>query len=232
MSDDFLSRWSRRKLEARKAEPTGEPPTIPPVEPSSPAQVAPIAPAPGPDEPGLTPEEIAKLPKVDDLTAESDLSAFLRKGVPDALRNAALRKMWALDPGIRDFVGHARDYAYDWNAAGGVPGTGALLPTDDVQSMVRQVFGAELAPSLPAAQDDRSPGGETLLPSGAAGGQSSQPDPAAPEDDAGAAPNSIGPQSSVSAECASARADAPPQPAGPESGAAAGLRRHGGAKPH
>src|SRR3546814_8539167 len=45
-----------------------------------------------------------------------------------------------LDPAIRDFVGHARDYAYDWNTPGGVPGSGALQP-EDVAAMVRRIFG-------------------------------------------------------------------------------------------
>src|SRR5688572_28804209 len=35
------------------------------------------------------------LPRVEDLKPESDLSAFLRKGVPEALKLAALRRMWS-----------------------------------------------------------------------------------------------------------------------------------------
>ena len=48
--------------------------------------------------------------------------------------------MWTLDPAIRDFVGHARDYAYDWNQPGGVPGSGAL-ESAEVAALVRQVLG-------------------------------------------------------------------------------------------
>src|SRR3546814_4496941 len=40
------------------------------------------------------------LPSLEDLTAESDLTAFLREGVPESLKKAALRKMWSLDPAI------------------------------------------------------------------------------------------------------------------------------------
>src|SRR5690349_9250496 len=118
--DDFLSRWSRRKLEVQregKAEPA-----------------APLAPEQAPaeeGEPELTPEEIAALPKIDEMTPDTDLTVFFRKGVREMLKKAALRRMWSLDPAIRDYVGEAREYAYDWNVPGGVPGNGPLLPTDD-----------------------------------------------------------------------------------------------------
>lgn len=119
MSEDFLSRWSRRKTEARRA-PAVEPPQAEPV---------------------LSEEEIAALPKIDTLQVDTDITPFLRAGVPATLRNAALRKMWLLDPAIRDFAGHARDYDYDWNTPGGVPGSGALGPSDDVAVMLRRVLG-------------------------------------------------------------------------------------------
>jgi hypothetical protein len=152
MSGEFLSRWSRLKEEARRSERAPEPDTAeapagaPPRE-GDPASVLP--------EPELTPEELAALPKVEEITAASDISGFLRRGVPDALRNAALRRMWTLDPAIRDFVGEARDYAYDWNTPGGVPGSGALDPADDVAAMVRGVFG-ESPPEAPPAEAEGS----------------------------------------------------------------------------
>src|SRR5215213_2775511 len=138
MSGEFLSRWSRLKEEARRSERGPQPDAAeasaeaPPLE-ADPASVL--------SEAELTPEELAALPKVEEITAASDISGFLRRGVPDALRNAALRRMWTLDPAIRDFVGEARDYAYDWNTPGGVPGAGALDPADDVAAMVRGIFG-------------------------------------------------------------------------------------------
>ena len=39
------------------------------------------------------------------------------RGVPAELTRAALRRVWAADPTIRDFVGLA-DYAWDFNAPG------------------------------------------------------------------------------------------------------------------
>jgi hypothetical protein len=143
MSEDFLSRWARLKDEARRA--AQAPPDSP-----RPAD-APASPQEEPREAALSPDEIAALPKIEELTAESDVTVFLRRGVPDALRKSALRRAWMVDPAIRDFVGHARDYSYDWNTPGGAPGHGALEPGDDVAAMVRRILG-EPAPHKPASQ--------------------------------------------------------------------------------
>src|SRR5690606_1128964 len=72
-----------------------------------------------------TDEPAEPLPRVEDLTAASDLSAFLRKGVPMALKSAAMRKMWSLDPNIRDHVGLS-EYAWDFNQPGSMAGFGPL----------------------------------------------------------------------------------------------------------
>jgi hypothetical protein len=81
------------------------------------------------------------LPKLEELTASTDMSAFLRKGVPEQLRNAALQKSWALDPAIRNYVNPALEYAYDWNTPGGVPGGGELGAGVDVARLVSQIMG-------------------------------------------------------------------------------------------
>ncbi|TJW63467.1 MAG: DUF3306 domain-containing protein, partial [Mesorhizobium sp.] len=65
------------------------------------------------------------LPRIEDLTAESDLSAFLRKGVPKMLKRAALRKMWSLDPTIRNYIGPS-EYGWDFNEPGSMAGFGPL----------------------------------------------------------------------------------------------------------
>src|SRR5215216_734205 len=124
MSDEsFLSRWSQRKQRARRGEPDRSSANSP--VPEADAGNSPIA-----AEPEISAEELARLPPLEELTGESDLAQFLRKGVPMALRNAALRRVWALDPKIRDYVGEARDYAYDWNVPAGVPGSGPLAEQD------------------------------------------------------------------------------------------------------
>jgi Protein of unknown function (DUF3306) len=134
----FLARWSQRKHEARQPE-TKPQPDSPAAEPPVPA---------GPDRESAPTEEfdLSSLPKLEDITGTTDISAFLRKGVPEHLRNAALRKSWALDPAVRNYVSPALDYAYDWNTPGGVPGSGELGAGFDVARMVSQIMG------------DRSPG--------------------------------------------------------------------------
>jgi hypothetical protein len=143
MSDEFLARWSRLKGEARRGA-AADPAPPPAADPAARESAA----------DSVTADEIAALPKVEELTADSDVTAFLRHGVPASLRNAALRRMWLLDPAIRDFAGHARDYDYDWNTPGGAPGYGALRADEDVAAMVRRVMGVradgERHPDTPA----------------------------------------------------------------------------------
>ena len=126
--EDFLARWSRRKREANRAgteTPSGEARTThrEPLH-HGPDEDGPFGgvehTVPAPVEPTLTEEELAALPKIEEISAQTDIAGFLKKGVPEALRNAALRRMWSVDPAIRDYVGDARDYAWDWNTPGGV----------------------------------------------------------------------------------------------------------------
>jgi hypothetical protein len=135
-ADGFLARWSRRKQEARREEPAA--PLDPtPVEPDAQLGAEPEAPPP-------------ELPPIESITAETDISVFLAKGVADSIRNAALRRMWSLDPAIRDNVGDARDYAYDWNTPGGVPGFGAIDPSYDVEGTIARMFSG---PQEPKGED-------------------------------------------------------------------------------
>lgn len=116
----FLSRWSQRKLAEKEAAPLPEPEAEAPLpEPVTEAPPAPPAePAPEP-EPELE-FDLASLPPLDSLHAGSDFTQFLRKGVPLALRQAALRKAWVADPLIRDFR-NPLDYGWDFNTPGGLP---------------------------------------------------------------------------------------------------------------
>jgi hypothetical protein len=125
----FLSRWSQRKQEAKQ--PDRDAPA-----PDADAPSAPVA------ESETEPEfDLSSLPKLEDLTATTDITAFLRKGVPESLRNAVLRKSWALDPAIRNYVNPALDYAYDWNTPGGVPGSSEIGAGMDVARLVSQIMG-------------------------------------------------------------------------------------------
>ena len=121
----FLARWSRLKRGVAQEPAPPEPP---------PALAAPPEPEP---EPAL---DLSLLPDIGSLSVESDISLFLRKGVPAGLRNAALKRIWALDPAVRDFVGPV-DYAWDFNAPEGVPGIAERL-TGDVSDMLARIIGA------------------------------------------------------------------------------------------
>jgi hypothetical protein len=151
---NFLSRWSQRKHEAKQPEPE-------PLVAEAEVQPMPVV------EGEAVPEfDLASLPKLEELTANTDMTVFLRKGVPEGLRNAALSKSWALDPAIRNYVNPALEYAYDWNTPGGVPGTGELGAGMDVARMVLQIMGDGKPveePAPPAAEAASQPTGDPAL---------------------------------------------------------------------
>lgn len=84
--------------------------------------------------------DLSSLPKLDEITAQTNITDFMRREVPAALRNAALRQAWAIDPAIRDYVNPAREYAYDWNIPGGVPGNGPIEAGYDALKQVAEAF--------------------------------------------------------------------------------------------
>jgi hypothetical protein len=143
MSDGFLGRWSRRKRGLEQ-----EPPEAAPA----PAPAAPEA-AP-PAEPEFDP---ASLPPLESLDQGGDLTPFLHPKVPALLRQAALRRAWSADPGIRDFVGPA-DYAWDYNAPNGVPGFSLELGDVNLKKLLAQFTGQ------PQEPEDDAPGTATEEP--------------------------------------------------------------------
>lgn len=147
----FLARWSQRKQEAKQPEPKPEPPA---------AEAGDAEQPPEKSEQPAKEFDLSSLPKLEEITGNTDISAFLRKGVPENLRNEALRKSWALDPAVRNYVSPALDYAYDWNAPGGVPGGGELDAGIDVAKMVAQIMGdaspGEASSSVSEAAADAS----------------------------------------------------------------------------
>jgi hypothetical protein len=128
MSDeDFLKRWSRRKREVAKQEEAAPAPAPVPEAPQ----------AAGETEPPFDP---ASLPPIESITALSDVTAFLREGVPAELTRAALRHVWTADPAIRDFVGLAEN-AWDFTDPNAMPGFGPLEDTEEVRRMIARVVG-------------------------------------------------------------------------------------------
>jgi hypothetical protein len=138
----FLTRWSRRKREL--AEPDVD--TVPPVPPASalPAETAPQA--------AETPPEMIEPPSLDLIDKDFDVAHWLKQNVPESWKLAALRRAWESDPQIAGFENPARDYALDWNTPGGAPGYGPLSESDDVEAMLRGIFGDDPAPETEPAK--------------------------------------------------------------------------------
>jgi len=147
----FLARWSQRKQQAKRPDRDA---------PAADADMPPGPAAEGDAEPEF---DLSSLPKLEDVTETTDITAFLRKGVPEHLRNAALRKSWALDPAIRNYVNPALEYAYDWNTPGGVPGGGEIGAGMDVARLVSQIMGGgESTHALTSAEPGKEPASDAV----------------------------------------------------------------------
>jgi hypothetical protein len=139
---DFLTRWSRRKLES--AEEADGATSVPQA--SSESAGAGAAPAPA-DATPASDFNPATLPSIESIGAGSDIRAFLQRGVPAGITRAALRRAWAADPAIRDFIGLSEN-AWDFNAPDSMPGFGPL-ELEDVRRLAAQLLGEPGAAESP-----------------------------------------------------------------------------------
>ena len=110
--EPFLKRWARLKSERPKA---------PEEEPAPPAAAQAGEAAQQPEQ--VRPED---LPPIEELTAESDFTPFLKAGVPEELKRLALRKLWRSDPVFANLDGLV-EYGEDFGAAFRNPGPVATL---------------------------------------------------------------------------------------------------------
>jgi hypothetical protein len=149
--ENFIARWSRRKREAAEdAEATKSSPapdaaaeSAHPIPDQREGSDAPRARSGASEPPEFAPDP-AKLPPIETITAATDIRPFLAPGVPPELTRAALRRAWAADPKIRDFVGLA-DYDWDFNAPGAMTGFGSLEMTDELRQQIARMVGRSLA---------------------------------------------------------------------------------------
>jgi hypothetical protein len=148
----FLARWSQRKRETKAPER------------QAPVADADVSPSPGTESDAAQQFDLSSLPKLEDLTEATDITGFLRKGVPEHLRNAALRKSWALDPAIRNYVNPALEYAYDWNTPGGAPGSSEIGTSVDVARLVSQIMGSSESKDEASAKDVETGNGPPQSP--------------------------------------------------------------------
>ncbi len=139
--ETFLARWSRRKREATPAAQAEPKPARIEAGQSAATEAGERFAAP---EQKAQPEgahiDAVELPNLDDISAETDIKGFLRPGVPSDLSRAALRRAWAADPAIRDFVGLAEN-AQDFNAPNAIAGFGPLQATEQLTGMVNAIIG-------------------------------------------------------------------------------------------
>jgi hypothetical protein len=117
---DFFARWFRRKHDAAtdKIKQAKQIETANSV--ASEANPASLEPSEN-----ILPFDPASLPAIESVGAESNIRAFLETGVPVDLARAALRRVWSLDPAIRDFVGLSEN-SWDFNAPGAMAGFGPI----------------------------------------------------------------------------------------------------------
>ncbi|ABV92249.1 conserved hypothetical protein [Dinoroseobacter shibae DFL 12 = DSM 16493] len=194
-----LSRWSRRKLEAKRQAEVAD-------------EVADTAAVDAVDAVEEDPDLIAALPSLDEIEVGFDMTPFLAKGVPAHLKNAAFRKLWQASPAVRDYLDPAVDYAWDWNAPGGVPGGGGALSEQSVAKMVKGLIG------------ERSDDAEELIAEDTTGEEA---DPAPETDQPEASPVAVRRDTPSEPE----HKEKPDAPRAFDRVAQLPLRRHGGAMP-
>jgi hypothetical protein len=136
--ENFLKRWSKRKLAERdRSKDEHAANQQPPVEHDASA-------AEPPQIDGMVKARdetfgLADLPPIDSIAANTDVTAFLRPGVPPDLTRAALRRAWTSDPAIRDFVGLVEN-GWDFNNPSAMAGFGAIT-ADEVAQLASKIIG-------------------------------------------------------------------------------------------
>jgi hypothetical protein len=153
----------------------------------------------------------ATLPPIESLGPASDYTVYLKKGVPEALRLAALRKAWMSDPFIRDFRSPAIDYGWDFTTP-----EYSLRASDDVGKMLDKIFPP--APTEAVKPATTSPPGPEPAPA------------AGPEPVAAAEPLRL-PQKQAAIPAAQQTAEAQPAAEAAPAMSEKPRRKHGGALP-
>ena len=172
-----LSRWSRRKLEAARAEPAADVAQVSTSAPPSPASpgIAPVA------VPAAAPAEVER-PAVDTLTFESDFGAFLKPDVDPATQRAALKKLFS-DPRFNVMDG-LDTYIDDYTQADPMP-AGMLDKLGKVYALLKEDVPASDAPTTESEADATTtppraiaaPTAETIVPAPASPGPATAPEP-------------------------------------------------------
>jgi hypothetical protein len=144
----FLSRWSQRKREAEEAAARE---AVPPQEDDEALPAAPSAAAGAAEEDAI---DLRDLPDIDSLHAGSDFTVFMRSGIPRALKQRALRRLWQVDPAF-NVICPLDDYNLDYTDAATVMpnlktlyqiGRGMVLPDEEAEQTSSAEDAAALRP--------------------------------------------------------------------------------------
>jgi Protein of unknown function (DUF3306) len=169
MTDGFLSRWSRRKLDVHEGKPVLAEPQVPPVpttvfppvpsrsEKGASATAAraggavdlPAGPASQPAGEGSESPPEAPLPSLADaqaLTPQSDFKPFMARGVAADVKNAAMKKLFA-DPHF-NVMDRLDTYIDDYS-----------LPDPIPEAMLRQMVSAKFLNLFAEEEEDRQDAG-------------------------------------------------------------------------
>ncbi len=156
----LLSRWSRLKGASGARAKHG---ILSDPELSTSEASAPGSPSVGPADAAPA----ADLPAIESLTKDSDYSAFLREGVPEDLKRAALRRLWVSDPVLANLDGlleYGEDFAAPFRAAEvvntvyqvlqGMPGTEGKAAESGVEGAGTPAAPASKSPSPPKLESE------------------------------------------------------------------------------
>jgi hypothetical protein len=155
-SENFVLRWARLKNESDtglKTEAVGPEP-----QPQQVASVDTKMPSLRQQNEAVEePFDPASLPSIETITVDTDIRGFLQSRVPAALTRAALRRAWASDPAIRDFIGIAENQ-WDFNDPTAMPGFGPMLEMDKLPALLARALGghdklADIIPEIPTVEN-------------------------------------------------------------------------------
>jgi hypothetical protein len=162
--ENFVARWARLKRNAeprRVTEGLTDTPTLSTSQVSAGSAETAIS---QPRSDAATTDELfdpAGLPSIEAITANTDISGFLQSRVPGELTRAALRRAWASDPAIRDFIGIAENQ-WDFNDPNAIPGFGPSQAQDSAPALLAQALGrhdslAQMIPEMPPVVEQPLP---------------------------------------------------------------------------
>ncbi len=187
MSEDLstrLSRWSQRKHAARRGVAADDAP----VERGEEARTS-SGETPDAEEAQTAAhpaaEETPPLPPVEELNAESDYTVFLADKVPEAIRRAALRKLWTSDPVLANLDG-LNNYDEDYNVID--------TPISALQTAYKAGKGYVDEAAEMLSQAESGEGGDVSAPGAAAAAPRADNDDqsVAPVDESSAAARQVG----------------------------------------